>query len=260
MRAGPALLLAGVLPAWGGPGLPASNVPRAAIRVGAASPDSARPLAGAQSATLPFGAGERIAMRITYAHILAGRAVVSVASSDRDGRPTLEFVAEARSEGLVSWFFRVNDRTAATWDPATGCSLAIDKRLLEGRHSRTQSVRIDPASGIADVEDASISPKRFDVPRCVLDVLSALFVARARGVPEKGEIALPIFDNGRAYSLGIRHVGRERLDLPPPLGKSVPTVIVEPLLLEGTGLFVKKGRLTIWLTDDARRIPVRMRS
>ena len=36
--------------------------------------------------------------------------------------------------------------------------------------------------------------------------------------------------------------------------------MVEPLLLEGTGLFVKQGRLKIWLTDDARRIPVRMRS
>jgi hypothetical protein len=40
----------------------------------------------------------------------------------------------------------------------------------------------------------------------------------------------------------------------------VPTVIVEPLLAEGTGLFVKEGRLKIWLTDDERRIPVRMRS
>jgi hypothetical protein len=35
---------------------------------------------------------------------------------------------------------------------------------------------------------------------------------------------------------------------------------VEPQLVEGTGLFVKEGRLRIWLTDDDRRIPVRMRS
>jgi hypothetical protein len=39
-------------------------------------------------------------------------------------------------------------------------------------------------------------------------------------------------------------------------------VIVEPQLAEGTGLFVKEknAKLRIWLTDDARRIPVRMRS
>ena len=32
------------------------------------------------------------------------------------------------------------------------------------------------------------------------------------------------------------------------------------MLLAGSGLFVKRGRLKIWLTDDARRIPVRMRA
>ena len=57
-----------------------------------------------------------------------------------------------------------------------------------------------------------------------------------------------------------RALGREHLDLPMPLGPRVPTVVVEPQLLEGTGLFVKEGRLKLWLTDDARRIPVRMRS
>jgi hypothetical protein len=60
--------------------------------------------------------------------------------------------------------------------------------------------------------------------------------------------------------MGVRWRGRERLDLPPPFGKDYSTVIVEPLLVEGSGLFVRKGRLQVWLTDDARRVPVRMRS
>ena len=50
------------------------------------------------------------------------------------------------------------------------------------------------------------------------------------------------------------------LDLPPPLGRNVATLVIEPVLAEGTGLFVKEGRLKIWLTDDARRIPVRLKS
>src|SRR6266508_1983735 len=35
---------------------------------------------------------------------------------------------------------------------------------------------------------------------------------------------------------------------------------VQTCALPISGLFVKQGRLKIWLTDDARRIPVRMRS
>jgi len=209
---------------------------------------------------LPFGSGERITMRIGYGAILGGRAQLSVEAGE--GRPTLRFVAVARSEGFFAWLFRfrVDDRTVAEWDPASSCSLGIEKHLREGRARRDQKVSIDPATGHAEVEDAKVKEKAFELQPCVLDVLSAFFVARVRGIAEAEPLRLPVFDNGKSYVLEVRFVGRERLDLPAPLGKNVATLVVEPLLAEGTGLFVKEGRLKIWLTDDARRIPVRLRS
>jgi hypothetical protein len=220
------------------------------------------PLPAPSNEPLPFGPGERVAFRITYAHVLAGRAWVSVLAGDAGGQPVLRFVAEAKSQGLFAWLFRfqVEDRTVATWDPRSGCSLAIEKRLREGKAIRDQSVIFDREQGMARVTDPKIKETEFDVGPCPLDVLSAFFVTRIRGVSDGVELALPVFDNGKRFRLGVRFLGRERLDLPMPLGPGVPTVVVEPQLLEGTGLFVKEGRLKLWLTDDARRIPVRMRS
>jgi hypothetical protein len=211
----------------------------------------------------PFGPGERIVMRITYAHLLAGRARISVSSTEHDGQPALRFVEEANSMGFFAWLFhfRVNDRTEALWNPATGCSLRIEKALREGRARRDQVVLFDPA-GSAEVQDPKIAGTHFDTTPCSLDILSALFVARQRGIVEETALELPVFDNGRRFVLAARVIGRESLDLPPPLGRHVPTVIVEPRLAEGTGLFVKEkgGHLQVWLTDDARRLPVRIRS
>jgi uncharacterized protein DUF3108 len=217
-------------------------------------------LAGAAStaaADLPFSAGERLAFRITYLHALAGRAWMRV-----EGEASrLRFVEEAKSQGFFAWLFRfrVDDRSVAEWDSATGCSRGIEKHLREGRLVRDQVVRIDPVAGIATVEDPRAAATRFDVEPCTLDVLSALYVTRVRGVTEGQPVSLAVFDNGKHFRLGVRVVGRETLDLPLPLGRR-RTLIVEPQLLEGTGLFVKEGRLRIWLTDDAQRIPVRMRS
>lgn len=216
------------------------------------------------AAELPFGAGERIAMKITYAHLLAGRAWLSVDAAEDDGRPTLDFIAEARSQGFFAWLFRfrVDDRTVARWDPQTRCSLRIEKHLREGRAQRDQVVTFDPVTGLTQVDDRKVKQKRFELDPCVLDVLSAFFVTRLRGVPEGGPLELPVFDNGKRYVLGVRYVGRELLDLPPPLGDRTRTLIVEPQLASGSGLFVseKGARLKIWLTDDARRIPVRLRA
>jgi hypothetical protein len=210
----------------------------------------------------PFGPGERADFRISYLHLLAGRASLSVETAPEGPLGAWRFVATARSQGLFAWLFRfrVEDRTVATWDAGSGCSLGIEKRLREGKARRDQVVAFDHAAGAAIVSDSKVDGTRFEVEPCVLDVLSALFVVRIRGVPEKGEISLPLFDNGKHYRLAVAFVKRDRLDLPPPFGKDAPTIVVEPRLVEGTGLFVRKGRLTVWLTDDTRRVPVRMKS
>ncbi|HXK12802.1 MAG TPA: DUF3108 domain-containing protein [Vicinamibacteria bacterium] len=209
----------------------------------------------------PFGPGERVEFRISYAHLLAGRATLAVLPAE-EGKTSLRFVAEARSQGFVPWLlrFHVDDRTIATFDPDGGYSLGIEKHLHEGRAARDQRVTFDPATGTAEVRDAKIAESRFDVGLRPLDVLSALFVARIRGVEEGRELRLPVFDNGKSYVMDVRWLGRERLDLPPPFGTGYPTVIVEPRLVEGSGLFVREGRVQVWLTDDGRRVPVRMRS
>jgi len=216
----------------------------------------------AAPAAPPFSAGECVRMRITYAHLLAGRAALFVLAGRRGERDVTEFVAQAESAGFFAWLlrFRVRDRTVAAWDAASGCSLAIEKHLHEGRHRRDQVVAFDPETGTAEVQDAAIRETRIEVGPCPLDVLSAFYVTRLRGVSEATPLELPVFDNGKRYTLGVRLVGRERLDLPAPLGRNTATLIIEPQLLAGSGLFVKRGRLKIWLTDDARRIPVRMRA
>lgn len=210
----------------------------------------------------PIAPGERIVMRFSYLHLTAGRGTLSVAEQDRDGRRTLRLVAEGKSEGFFAWLldYRVQDRTDAWFEPTLGCSLGIEKHLREGNASRDQVVTIDPDSGVARVTDAKIAQQRFELEPCTLDVLSAVVMIRARGVREREPLLLPLFDNGRRYTLRVDWLGRDILDLPPPLGKQTRTIVVEPVLAAGSGLFVKQGKLKLWLTDDERRIPVRVRT
>ena len=211
--------------------------------------------------TLPFGPGERIALKVTYARVNAGRAVMSVVSETRDGRPVVHFVQEVKSEGFFAWLFRyrVDNRLVAQWDPESGCSYGIEKRLRQGKHVRDQKVAIDPVAGRAEVAEHG-QRVTFDTGPCVLDILSAFYVARARGIPASGSVSVPVYDHGKVYDLVFQVVGRDVLDLPPPLGKKVKTLIVEPKLPKGSGLFAQEGDLTVWVTDDERRIPVRART
>lgn len=220
------------------------------------------PAAATPAPALPFAAGERLSFRMTYAHLLAGHALIAVDTATEDGRPVYHLSLEVKSEGLFAWLFRyrVEDRTVAVWDPATGCSLGIEKHLREGRAARDQVVRIDPVSGMATIDDSKIAQKRVPVGPCALDVFSAFFVARQRGLGPGEALSVRVFDNGKLYELPFRLVGYEYLDLPPPLGRHVRTQVAEPVVPPGSGLFTQEGRLLVWVTADARRIPVRVRS
>ena len=212
-------------------------------------------------AELPFGPGERVVMRITWAKLLAGRATLSV-GAPLPGGP-LELELTARSQGFFAWLtrFHVDDRTVSRWDAQRRCSLGIEKRLREGRHGRDQRVVIDPAAGVAVAEDARLAQKRYEVGPCVQDVLSAFFAARAAGFAAGGAPpAVRTFDNGRLFDMRFEPVRRETLDLPPPLGRKVPTRVFEVRLVPEAGVFEQQGRLVLWVTDDERRVPARLRA
>jgi hypothetical protein len=175
---------------------------RPSLRAGAVVVALLTAASTADAKALPFGPGERVDMRITYARLLAGRASLAVEPGG-DGA-TFRFVAVAKSQGFFAWLFRfrVDDRTVAEWDPVTHCSLGIEKHLREGRAVRDQVVRIDPVTGRVEVEDKKVPQRVFSLEPCVLDVLSALFVTRARGLSEREPLRLPLFDNGKSYVLG----------------------------------------------------------
>lgn len=209
----------------------------------------------------PFSAGERITMKVTYARVLAGRATMSVLPADHEGRPVYHILQEVRSEGLFAWMFRyrVDNRLLSIWDPASGCSYGLDKQLRQGRYVRDVKMRIDPVAGRAEVVTKG-PPVTFDVDPCIQDVLSAFYIARIRGLDARGSLSVPVFDRGRRFDVVFKQIGREVLDLPAPLGRGTKTVITEPKVPPGSGLFAQEGVLHVWVTDDARRIPVRART
>ena len=58
------------------------------------------------------------------------------------------------------------------------------------------------------------------------------------------------------YPLEVLVHRRERVKVP---AGEFDCILVEPKL-RAPGLFKHKGELSVWLTDDARKIPVQMRS
>jgi hypothetical protein len=90
------------------------------------------------------------------------------------------------------------------------------------------------------------------------DPLSAIFYLRTVKDWENAPV-LNVTDGKKTYQVRIRVLGKETVET--ALG-FFETIKIEPVIQDMEIIFDKKkdGKLYIWLTDDEKRIPVKMKS
>ncbi len=169
----------------------------------------------------------------------------------------------ARSSGTLSKLtgFKVDDYYEFLTDPETFCTSWVTKKELEGKRKREIEVVYLPETRqlhIRDV-DLAVSPPVVkkdtyieSVPPCVQDVFSAVYSLRTREISSDTRIRAMVGDNDRFKELESRVEKREILETP---SGRYDTWRLNTISLMG-GLFRQGGQFKIWLTADARKVPV----
>jgi hypothetical protein len=200
-----------------------------------------------------FGVGELLKFSIKFGFIKAGTGVLQVHSVESiDGHPCHKIVSTAESNKFFSMFYRVQDRVISHMDIKTRFSRRFEQHLREGKYKADISVGFDHERLKAVYSDG----REFDIPHGVQDALSALYYVRTLDLQVNDHILVDNHSNGKNYPLHVKVHRKETVET--PVG-TFDCIVVEPFL-QSTGLFKQKGKLTVWLTDDHRKIPVLMRS
>lgn len=95
----------------------------------------------------------------------------------------------------------------------------------------------------------------YDVPAGHLNVMDAFFLTRTLPVKEGEVLKIPVFDSRKQYEIEVRLLRKELVST--PWGKVVECLVIEPKL-KSEGIFTSVGTMQVWLTNDERRIPLKM--
>jgi hypothetical protein len=99
--------------------------------------------------------------------------------------------------------------------------------------------------------------KQGEIPPNVLDVLSSLYYVRSLPLEVGKSFTIDVHSGEKTWPLVVNVIKREKIKV--KAGKFM-CYRVEPVLRE-RGIFISKGKkLEVWLTADARHVPVLMRS
>jgi hypothetical protein len=165
----------------------------------------------------------------------------------------------ADATGVVARLYHVHDVFESTFNPATFCSVQIHKHTEEGFRRRDTSIRFDYGRGKTVMDDLNSKNNQrkhveSDIPSCVTDVLSGLIYNTSLPLQPGESYVFPINDGGPTSDLNLHSEAREVVRTP---AGTYNTIRVQPTT--NLALLKNKGKVWIWYSDDAERIPVQMR-
>jgi hypothetical protein len=206
-----------------------------------------------------FIPGERLTYAISWSSVVdAGVAVMEVKDGATvDGKPIYSFTSTTRSVGIVESFYPVRDRVESIVDAEGMSSLSFNLQEQHGSRKRRRSMTFDQAKGTVVSRLNDDPPETQNVPPNVQDALSALYFIRTRGEFTQGrQIAVKVNDSGKTWAVEIHILGREKIRTP---AGTFDTVKVKTYP-KYEGVFMHRGEIYIWITDDEQKLPVLMKS
>jgi len=171
---------------------------------------------------------------------------------DWNGHPSWRLVARAESNSFFDRVYKVRNRIESVWDRDSLYSWRYFEDRHEGHYTANDTITFDPEAREAHYKDGQVFP----IPPHAQDALSSFYYTRFQALPLGGSITFDYHASHKSAPLEVKILGRQTVKT--PAGK-FHCVVIEPILKAG-GIFKNNGRLVIWVTDDARRMPVLMKS
>jgi hypothetical protein len=205
-----------------------------------------------------FSAGETISYTIFYnvigIYVNAGTASFNTTLERLNNKPVYHVVGSGTSNSKYDWIFKVRDKYESIFDTATLQPYKFIRNVDEGGYKKYENVTFNQQTNTA-VSQAGV----FKVPNCVQDVLSSIYYARNidfNNYKVDDKIPFSMFLDNEIFNLYIRYLGKETIKT--KYGK-FKAIKFKPLLVKGT-IFEGGEKMTVWVTDDANHIPVRIES
>jgi hypothetical protein len=200
-----------------------------------------------------FAVGEKLIFDITFGFIRAGRAVLDIPEYRTLGDRRCYWVRlMVTSAAAFSWLYKVEDRYETYLDCEGLFPWQFEQHMREGGYRRDFAAYFDQVA-----HRVTTTEGQYDIPPYVHDIVSAFYYVRTldfRNSRPGQRLHFQNFYKDSTFALDVKFLGRQTVEVN---AGTFDCILVEPLVKEG-GLFKSEGRIIIWLTDDEKKIPVKV--
>lgn len=206
--------------------------------------------------------GESLVYHVSWI-VIPGAGEIKVSAQgavDTAGKRQIRIVSATSTRGLAHVFLPFEARAESLFDPATGRLLWLGETSETRKRRAAHTVIFDYDKRVANYAATLPDPRTAPLPMPgtgdPTDLITCLMLARTWDLkPGQKHDALVLFDD-EFYQLTIHATGYEEVDT--PLG-TFNALVLEPRMEETPpkGMFKRGSTVRVWVSQDARRLPVR---
>ena len=196
-----------------------------------------------------FSVGEKIDFKVYFGPVLAGYSTLEVEElTELNKRDCYHVVFETKTNPFFDRFFRVRDLSESWIDTQGIFSWQYKKNLNEGKYHKTLTT-------IYNYQDKSalVGGKKVEIIPWCQDLLSVYYYLRCLDLKPKAIKRVIVNDGNKNFR--VKMEVSEGKEVNYPAGK-FSTLYVEPKI---EGKNAPPGSGAIWFTNDARKIPVKLK-
>ncbi|MCB9246635.1 MAG: DUF3108 domain-containing protein [Flavobacteriales bacterium] len=203
-----------------------------------------------------FTYGERLKYRVHFGWINA--ATIDIKVDDTPvvigDRNTYHITAIGKTNRSFDWMYSVRDHFETFMDSQSMAPLKYFKSVRENDYKDNDLVYYDHGN-----QKLKGHKKEMDMPRYVQDLVSGMFYARTLNFKDAyvgKTFPLDIYMDQEIYNLKFKYLGTETLKT--DIGK-VRCIKLRPQLVVDR-VFKDEDDMTVWVSDDANHVPIRVQT
>jgi len=210
----------------------------------------------------PFKSGEWLKYKISYSGWLkAGEATMTLTNDTLDNRQFYHVVAIGKTVGPINWFFKVNDRYESYFDKNDTRPYKFIRDINEGGYTKNLSIYFDHNLEKAIINNIKTNEKtEKNINTNSHDLISIIYFLRRnfnfKDIDDNNEITINTFYDYQNNKMKMKYLLTEVINT--TFGK-IKCFKIRPYV-KSDRIFIRKESLTVWVTADKNRIPIRVKA
>ncbi|ETN94458.1 Protein of unknown function [Zhouia amylolytica] len=209
-----------------------------------------------------FRDGEWFQFRIHYGIFNASYATLSVNETTLKGKDVYHVVGKGSTTGLARMFFKVDDNYESYFDKEKLIPYKFIRQIDEGGYTKDLEINFNHEQDKATVFNHKHNrTTTINTPDGIQDLISAFYYLRNSydfsnfKIGQEVDLEL-LYDDDEIFNFKLRFLGWETLNT--KFGK-VRCLKFRPYVQSGR-IFKEKESVTLWVSDDKNRVPVRIQA